>query len=79
MNVLAFRFVLVALQAFGGIGILVQRDGMNRREGARGQQRERHNPNPYGDTRLAAAGVGYRLAKPDAMRDQIHADSDGIL
>jgi hypothetical protein len=79
MNVLAFRFVLVTLQALGSVGVLVQRHGMNRRESTRGHQRQQHHPNPCGDTMRASAAITCRLAEPDAMRDQIHADSDEIL
>jgi len=73
VNVLAFRFFVVTLKALGGVGVLVQRDRMNRGGGARREQRSQENANPGARTRrVAPAAVAGRFAEPDARKEQAH-------
>ena len=65
MNGLAFRFVVVALQALGGIGVLVQRNRMNHGGGAHREQGDEGDENPRpeyrdGDRRGWRAACGTR-------------------
>jgi hypothetical protein len=78
MNRLAFRFVVMALNALCGVSILVKRDGMNCGAGSCRQQRGKCNANPHPKPRLAAAMVG-RLAKANAMREQSHTNSENAF
>jgi hypothetical protein len=77
MNRFAFRFVFVALNAFGGINVLVQWNGMNRGKGPRRQQSDQGKANPDGFSWLASAAAGGRFAETDAMREEFHTASEG--
>jgi hypothetical protein len=72
MNGLAFGFVFVALQALGGVSVLIQRNGMNRGAGAGGEQGKKGNAKPCISANRAAAELSDCFAEPDAMRKQDH-------
>ena len=76
MHGFALGLVVVALHALGGVGVLVQRHGMNRRAGRQGRQRKQGNRSPDAKTKPADALMNGRLAVPDAMVGQCHTVSE---
>ena len=76
MNRLAFVLVLVALKALGGVGVLLQRDGMNCCECAWRQQHGQPEADPKRYTKSRAALIKGRFAA-DALGKQSHGDSEG--
>jgi hypothetical protein len=79
MNGFSFGLVLVALQAFCGVGVLVQRDGVNCGAGAHDQQGEKGDADPYGSAKLAASGLSRRSAEPDGMGKKSHCNTEKRL
>ena len=73
MNGFALGFVFVALQALGGVSILVQRDGMDRCASASGQQSEKTGTNPKGSSDPAASGRNGRISEQNAIGEQGHS------
>ena len=71
MNGLALVLVLVALKALGGIGVLLQRDGMNCCECAWTQQHGQLEADPKGYTKTGADVIKDRFAA-DALGKQSH-------
>lgn len=73
---LALGFVFVAFKALGGVRLGVERHGMDRGGGAHGEQREQGNAQRDAPGKTAAAD---RTAEIDAMRNQLHTDSEGRI
>jgi hypothetical protein len=75
MNILALGFVIMALKAFGGVRVLVQRNRMNRGIGAGYHQGHQSHADEELETKPETAlGVG-RFADPNAMREHSHTAS----
>jgi hypothetical protein len=87
MNGFALGFVVMTFQAFGGIGLGVERDWMNSSAGPGGKQSEQRNQDDAKpclgrrrlDSRLAVIGSGNRFVKPDAMHEHSHTAIEGSL
>jgi len=63
----------MTLKAFGGIDFGVQRNGVYRSDGAHGEHGEEcHAEAEAGDNASALV----RIAEPDAMKNQLHTDSE---
>jgi hypothetical protein len=69
----------MAFKTLGGVNILVEWDGMDCGAGARREQSDEGNRNPQVSTKFAGAVVSSAFAEPDAVRDQLHADSEGKM
>jgi hypothetical protein len=76
MNGFALGFIVVALQALCGIGVLVKRDGMNGGGGARGKQDEKSYANPQGSSDPAACGRNGVFTKQNAAGKQGHSGTE---
>src|ERR1019366_6000711 len=79
MDSLALRLILVAFEALGHIGVLIQRNGVNGGAGARKQQRHHGKEDQDINAESSAAVACDRLAEPDAMGEQSHTASKGCV
>jgi hypothetical protein len=78
MDELAFRLILVALEALLRVDVLLQRNGVNGSGSARKQKRHHGKQNQDIDPKTAAAAIDGLLAEPDAMGEQSHTASERL-
>ncbi len=71
---LAFRFILVALEALRRVDVLIEGNRVNRSGGTRTRQHHHAEENQY--TNTEAAFFCDLLAEPDAMGEQSHVASE---
>jgi len=76
---LAFRFVLVALEALGAVGLRIEPNGMNGGVGAGNQKRDHRNQNPTNSSDQPVSLACDWLLKPDATREKSHTASKGWM
>jgi len=76
MNGFAFGSVLVAFDAFGGVYIFVEGDGV---DGGVCGGAEKGEAKPNAEAEEVASVIQYRFAKPDTMRKQSHTASNGKM